>query len=758
MSSNGQRTPSPDHTGQSSPDHTGQSRSVSPLEDELSRSQGGTAPDPPRDFTTFNTDVIDRIEAIIEQYRISEISKASALIEILSHLRSTDTTPATQSIAFENYIGTIDTISSQSTEGLRRGQHAAAGLRHDEDTAPDPSRHGSSHLTDDAVASFLGSIVSDHSTGSSKRSRDFSSESDDSTSEEESSGTDRDERKKRSIKESKLPWHRRELKARKKGPLSCTKTRKLLKYFGRNTGKVKQFIKLAQSAPLGFPSSEWDNIIKGNPINLDIVLSTLHHIGAPAENIGRLGSTQIKLGAPEPTRKVQTSGDWTSAWNTTIKATIFVFRHRESELRDYADYIEGLFASKVTSSHSHVIAYDKAIRAETESNPLAEPKRHPPRSRSINLKSATVSTPPKVVPTLTPSAFTATSAGNADSQDTQRKIAKSTKDVIHGLQPKYLRYNLWREDGSFTPSCADWTINATPLPPPPQSELDDPVVSKTIHENPHLFAIVTPIKVDVFESLLAAHPNQPFVKSVCRGLREGFWPWANTHLPNYPITHDASLPPPSNPVNAAFIRSQRDIEITKHRFSPSFGTKLLPGMYSMPVHAVPKPGSTDLRMVTDQSAGEFSLNSMVLHEDIAGYPLDNMRHLGEILIALHNTNHPPLTLFKSDIAEAYRLMPVHPHWQIKQINTIDGFRHVDRNGAFGGRGTGSFWISFNALVTWIAIHVKLIHFLCAYSDDSFGPNTARDVTFYPPYKKYSPQRKETSFRFTLEDHWHRRRC
>ncbi|RDB21516.1 hypothetical protein Hypma_011357 [Hypsizygus marmoreus] len=358
MSSDGQRT--------TTPDQTGQSRSVSPLEDELSRSQGGTRPDSPRGFTTFNTDVIDGIEAVIEQYRTSEINKASALIEILSLLRSTDTTPATQSTAFENYIGTLDTISTQSSEGLRRGQHAAAGLRNDNRSTPDPSRHESAHLTDDAVASFLGSIVSDHSehSTSSKRSRDYSSESDDSTSEEESSGSDRDGRRNKSIKESKLPWHRRELKARKKGPASCTKTRKLLKYFGRNPGKVKRIIKLAQSAPLGFPSSEWDNIIKGNAVNLDVILSSLHHIGAPAENIGRLGSTQIKLGAPEPTRKVQTSGDWTSAWNAAIKATIFAFRHREIELRDYADYIEGLFASKVMSSHSHIIAYDKAIRAE----------------------------------------------------------------------------------------------------------------------------------------------------------------------------------------------------------------------------------------------------------------------------------------------------------------------------------------------------------------------------------------------------------
>ncbi|RDB27276.1 hypothetical protein Hypma_004296 [Hypsizygus marmoreus] len=360
MSSNGHNT----HEGSETSAHNGQRNSITPFEDELSGAEEEEHHNSHGDFTEFNSDVINGIEAIIERFRASEITKATALIEILLLIRSTDTSSATQNVAFENYIGTIDTISTQSTEAIRRGEHAAAGLRSEPLPSPDLSRHQSAHVTDDAVASFLGSIVSDHSSSSSKRSRDSFSDSSSSSSEEESSESDRNERKGKSVKESKLPWHKRELKARKKSPLSCTKTRKLLKYFGRNPGQVKQFIRLAQSAPLGFPSSEWDNIIKGNAINLDIVLSSLHHIGAPTENLGHVGSTQIKLGTTEPTRKVQTSGDWTSAWNAAIKATIFAFRHRESELRDYADYIEGLFASKVTSSHSHVIAYDKAIRAE----------------------------------------------------------------------------------------------------------------------------------------------------------------------------------------------------------------------------------------------------------------------------------------------------------------------------------------------------------------------------------------------------------
>ncbi|RDB25999.1 hypothetical protein Hypma_006532 [Hypsizygus marmoreus] len=350
MSSNGQHSA----TGNASPEHS----------NEHSR-EGSHASG--EDEGHFNTEIISAIDGVIERFRSSSIPKSDTILEILSFIRTTNVTPASQNIAFSNYLTTIDTIESQGIEAHRRGLHASDGLgdsagRSGSGTISDPSRE-----TDDAVAEILGSIVAEAgSATSSKRGRDQSSDSESSSSGEESntSGEDRHKGKKKSVRESKMPWHRRELKARKNASPSCIKTRKLLKYFGRNTGEVKQLIKLSQTAPLGFPSSEWDNIIKGNPVNLDIVLSSLHHLGAPEENTGRLGSTEIKLGQNEPTRKVQTSGDWTSTWNAAIKATVFIFKHRETELRSYAEYVEGLFASKITSSHHLIISFDKAIRAE----------------------------------------------------------------------------------------------------------------------------------------------------------------------------------------------------------------------------------------------------------------------------------------------------------------------------------------------------------------------------------------------------------
>jgi len=124
----------------------------------------------------------------------------------------------------------------------------------------------------------------------------------------------------------------------------------------------------------------------------------------------------------------------------------------------------------------------------------------------------------------------------------------------------------------------------------------------------------------------------------------------------------------------------------------------------MPVHVVPKPGSADLHMVTDHSSGSFSLNSMIDHDLVTRYPLDNLKHMGEMLLAHHHHSQDSrkIVMWKSDIAEAYRLMPLHPFWQIKQVNTVDGFRYIDMNNPFGNSSSSAIFIAFNSLVTWIA--------------------------------------------------------
>ena len=273
------------------------------------------------------------------------------------------------------------------------------------------------------------------------------------------------------------------------------------------------------------------------------------------------------------------------------------------------------------------------------------------------------------------------------------------------------------------------------------AKIDNPVACQTIAENTSLFRIVSPINIDHFQELLANHPNPLFVDSVCAGLHRGFWPWADTLKEGYPSVFNGARPTPSDDCKAAFIRDQRDIEIQKGCFSESFGTDLLLGMYCMPTHAVQKPNSSDLWMVTDHSAGPFSLNSMVNHDQVTGFPLDNMTHIGEMLIMHHHlpSSNRKTVVWKSDIAEAYHLMPLHPHWQLKQINTVDGLCYVDRNVPFGNSSSAGIFISFNSLIAWIMKNEQGIRNLATYINDSFGFDYKDNLLLYEPYNSFLSQ-------------------
>ena len=81
---------------------------------------------------------------------------------------------------------------------------------------------------------------------------------------------------------------------------------------------------------------------------------------------------------------------------------------------------------------------------------------------------------------------------------------------------------------------------------------------------------------------------------------------------------------------------------------------------------------------------------------------------------------------------------MHLLWQIKQVNTIKGQWHVDRRNCFRGKVSGSLFIVFNALVTWIAKNERGIGDLASDSDDSFGVELMSDFTYYELYQNSYP--------------------
>jgi hypothetical protein len=310
---------------------------------------------------------------------------------------------------------------------------------------------------------------------------------------------------------------------------------------------------------------------------------------------------------------------------------------------------------------------------------------------------------------------------------------KRIEKECFGMKPRYLRYNLWMPDADPKMTAADWTEVARPLPKPPPSKFLNLPACAMLEERPELFDIVTPVNVDALQHLTATHPSRPFVESVIEGLRCGFWPWARTDKEGYPVTLDASKPICLDEEKQLFVLTQLEHERGLGRVSEPFGSNLLPEMYCMPHYVVPKPHSNSWRLVNDLSAGSFLPNSMVDHECVTGYPLDNLSHFGELLLRKRREN-PGVSFvaWKSDVSEAYRICPMHQLWQLKQIVKVRDEYVVDRVNMFGGSSSGPIFISVNTLVAWIADRERDIEDL-VYVDDSFGVEEEGYVVLYVPY-------------------------
>jgi hypothetical protein len=221
---------------------------------------------------------------------------------------------------------------------------------------------------------------------------------------------------------------------------------------------------------------------------------------------------------------------------------------------------------------------------------------------------------------------------------------------------------------------------------PPTEYLNMPAL-QTLTNFPGLFCIKSLIDIDHLQSLLSDHPNTLLVDSICRSLHDGFWPWADTKHDIYPVIWDNSNWLLKMQPECDFVAAKIAKEVKLGRCSQPFGPSLHLGMYSLPLHTIPKEGSDGLRLINDQSAGEYSLNSMISCDDIARMCMDGIKELGVSLWEYReqNGNDVRLVIWKSDIHRAYRNLPIHPLYQLKQVISLDGNRYVDHCNCFGNR-------------------------------------------------------------------------
>ena len=307
-----------------------------------------------------------------------------------------------------------------------------------------------------------------------------------------------------------------------------------------------------------------------------------------------------------------------------------------------------------------------------------------------------------------------------------RQFSTSSKRKIEEqvVGPRFRRRFLWTDTaGCRSPAALD-TETAKPFVSPPSHLLEDPAIRSSLSELRGFINTDTPFDVDKLELFLSGHPNQPFVRSIIRSLREGFWPFDDgdwdedlENMGNY-SSEELDLSP---------IRSFRDKECEARHWSPQLPfDHLLPGMKTSPMFVVwqkQKP-----RIITDHAGS--GLNNGISKDD-SRVKYDDMHPFGQAMRQARSSNpNVDLVLYKSDVAAAFLNLPAHPLWQLRQVVSVDGKKYIVRRLVFGNRASPRCWCAVSALICWIGEQKLNIVGLHVYMDDYFGWDLASNMVFF----------------------------
>ena len=278
---------------------------------------GASAGSPTESNSELYREVLVECNSLVERYRKGEVSKAFVYVEIQSNLaRALGNDRVRSDAAFGSFIATVESHDTEAGAATSRGKAYERTQR-----TPSP------------VISIPGGDQSDEEP----------------------------DPKRPKVDESAYAWVSERQVKRTVLRDTLAKTLKLIEIYTIDPKATKRSLVNEPDCP-EFPDSEWKNVISGRAVNLDAVLSGQLSTSQDDLKVEKFGDLEISYGAVEPTKVVKNGGDWTIAWNRTVRATVFAFPHRLPELTGYGEYIVNLFSVTHSSVHNRVIAFDKAVR------------------------------------------------------------------------------------------------------------------------------------------------------------------------------------------------------------------------------------------------------------------------------------------------------------------------------------------------------------------------------------------------------------
>jgi len=295
--------------------------------------------DDDQDSQQLEKEVTEACLAIVQDYRAGGLSKAQATLQL--HGAFPDTLDEDAFVeAFRTYFEMLDNF-----DRFRDGAGQHGHFARESGVTEDPTTAASERLHDPARSQV---------DRPPKRGRP----SDDTDDEDDGY------KKQTRLDFDALPWNQGEVVGSTVvlSP-SLQKTQSLLANFARDLKRAKtSLLNCGKSYPQ-FPDSEWGNLLGGKSVDFDHVLSGMYsisHDDKEAQPIGR--GLEIIRGSAKPAKSVRTHGEWIMAFNAYVEATLFIFPHREHELRAYGNHIMRYFASTPSDLHDRIINYDKAVR------------------------------------------------------------------------------------------------------------------------------------------------------------------------------------------------------------------------------------------------------------------------------------------------------------------------------------------------------------------------------------------------------------
>ncbi|CDO76471.1 hypothetical protein BN946_scf184600.g20 [Trametes cinnabarina] len=323
----------------------------------------------------FNQDIVDACETVVEEYRRGEVTKVDAVLRLYRALQLHEVVEAEEvnerDRAYRTYFSMLEEIDhdQRPTNPQGAGISSSRIRSHTHESAPHQDQRAQgdgderlateqrSELGADEERRSLLERLSEPTAPKRRRIEDGDDSGD------ESSRNERRTRTRHTIDDSLFPFvpsARAEIEHLSD---DLQRTLVLKENYTRDLAFAKQSVVCSPACP-PIPDAVWTDVLANRYVDLDRIFSAVYTVDGDSKSTVKLGDYELTGLPSKPERRIERHGHWTIAWALYQRAVLYVYPHRERELRTYYDQINGFFAAVSEAEASRIINLDRAIRGE----------------------------------------------------------------------------------------------------------------------------------------------------------------------------------------------------------------------------------------------------------------------------------------------------------------------------------------------------------------------------------------------------------